>query len=1377
MEIFIALFIVWLVITVVGHGSWVMVRGLFRIIFAAGERPDPLKDQKAADIAATRRVLGRMAERKLLEPSVARKFRDQLRDLESPPAVNPLRPAPSSQDAAHRAYTVAEAVVSEDVGSEEEVVLATLATDASTMSETPGDAAPTEFGRAPASVPASVPTPPGKALGTPDAAPPLPPTPPAPPVLSRSEVIQSFLAAHNIRWGELAAGILIVVCSIGLVISLWSPLVETHRVIPSLIFLGANAAIYAAGLYTLSRWRLRHTSRAVLVIATLLVPLSVLAGLAAAGTSKDAVRLTDPITLVAIALASLVYVFLLYRGGRALAGRWYAIPIAIAVAGPVAVLPLVPASVRNFAGDAGSVVGIGSLAVMLASIYLVRLRRRVDASIGFASGRARLLVMGFGGFSMAVTIGYAAFALSDFGSMAMLSLAVATIPALVAVAGTSRSLMRSARNSTQSMTGAIVCVIMIGLAWTILPPSMIAASWVWKWALVFSTSAAVVGWLFGQSRWLALATLPVGMAATLSSPIWLGHESWESIPFWNRMIGGEPMLASAMVAAVVAAASRFVRGADRREWIGYAAVFWAVVAMLIAAALSVAPLRTLAVAPWWSVTLVLFVGNAVACVLARRHHVWSLTAIGTTVFTWLSVFRPIQWNAPLASPQTWMMTTVAIAATLLLLRELVPRLTSRHSIEWRVMIRSARTWEHASAVASIAAGVIACFAARQDWVFSAATLASASALLLWASTASRSIDVLRLAQLATAALAVVVGYGQFESWLFAKQAWAGATAIWAWSITAGVVAIGWILIRQLATLNLARLNALRVRRLGFMTTWQAAPRKMLDGWLSYAASALTWFGSSWSFAALLVQAAGRDSVAYESGLFPPLAAFAICGVISGWMLRNRMDRQWSMILASSLVVAGAVWGASQVGWEISADAAGQLIVATTLAVAACFVMSKWAFPRWGVTWSKEVAQLSVVVGPVLVAIASVVLLLVGWLDPILEKTYADRFSTSAVAAWWMMAAVALLWNGKQTRSTSPFVSSAILAPAATALVVPAFLLSHPVVWIQVAAIASVIWAAINRTWLGRRAAFAARPAVDGSMIFALVVGTASALLVTLSIVLDIQLLHPVFGPAGFVISVLATVAWCLGWVKMPKRDDGFNPRLAWPIGLSLLVGQIGWLAYMLGLASGVQVIELVAAILFVASAASLFRSRTGCDDVEWLHVGFVAVAVAIIAGFVGTRSDIMPWFALGALSLAGVQVAIRQWFPASSLQLGLSRLLGWIVIVVGGMFLVMRIASAASTPAVWTLLIVWPALWVVVWRLVCRETRDDRAIASRAGMAIPDMEFAALLMLAVVGETALFALSGRHNFQTTVLGDPLLWGRMAAYLAVAASTLTARAVT
>ena len=133
------------------------------------------------------------------------------------------------------------------------------------------------------------------------------------PALSRSEVIQAFLSTHNIRWGEIVAGILIVVCSIGLVRTLWNPLVSTHPLIPSVIFLVANAAITATGLYTLKRWRLRHTSRAVLVISTLLIPLSVLAGIAAVRKESDLLSTSDPLTLVFIAVASILYGRLAYE--------------------------------------------------------------------------------------------------------------------------------------------------------------------------------------------------------------------------------------------------------------------------------------------------------------------------------------------------------------------------------------------------------------------------------------------------------------------------------------------------------------------------------------------------------------------------------------------------------------------------------------------------------------------------------------------------------------------------------------------------------------------------------------------------------------------------------------------------------------------------------------------------------------------------------------------------------------------------------------------------------------------------------------------------------------------------------------------------------
>ena len=105
---------------------------------------------------------------------------------------------------------------------------------------------------------------------------------PPPPVPRRrfGEMMAAFMEERNILWGELVGGLLIVGCSIALVISLRQTLEE----IPYFLFLivGAVAAgLIGAGRYTLSHWKLESTSRGLLVIGTMMVPLSflVLAGL------------------------------------------------------------------------------------------------------------------------------------------------------------------------------------------------------------------------------------------------------------------------------------------------------------------------------------------------------------------------------------------------------------------------------------------------------------------------------------------------------------------------------------------------------------------------------------------------------------------------------------------------------------------------------------------------------------------------------------------------------------------------------------------------------------------------------------------------------------------------------------------------------------------------------------------------------------------------------------------------------------------------------------------------------------------------------------------------------------------------------------------
>ncbi len=104
----------------------------------------------------------------------------------------------------------------------------------------------------------------------------LPAAVPMTPRRAFADVMQAFMEDKNIRWGELISGVLIVGCSIALVISLQTEIQQLSKqfiYLPALMFLLVTAAIHAAGNYTLRRWNLRATSRGVLIIATLLIPI------------------------------------------------------------------------------------------------------------------------------------------------------------------------------------------------------------------------------------------------------------------------------------------------------------------------------------------------------------------------------------------------------------------------------------------------------------------------------------------------------------------------------------------------------------------------------------------------------------------------------------------------------------------------------------------------------------------------------------------------------------------------------------------------------------------------------------------------------------------------------------------------------------------------------------------------------------------------------------------------------------------------------------------------------------------------------------------------------------------------------------------------
>jgi hypothetical protein len=137
-----------------------------------------------------------------------------------------------------------------------------------------------------------------------------------------AEVMQAFMADKNIRWGELIAGLLIVGSAVGLVISLRATLSQAIPYFPALIFMLITLAIYGAGMYTLRRWNLRTTSRGVLTISLLLLPLNFLAAIIMSGPDDRPV--THPVYLLAVVVGLAAGGWITYSAGRALSpfGWW-----------------------------------------------------------------------------------------------------------------------------------------------------------------------------------------------------------------------------------------------------------------------------------------------------------------------------------------------------------------------------------------------------------------------------------------------------------------------------------------------------------------------------------------------------------------------------------------------------------------------------------------------------------------------------------------------------------------------------------------------------------------------------------------------------------------------------------------------------------------------------------------------------------------------------------------------------------------------------------------------------------------------------------------------------------------------------------------------
>lgn len=1418
----------WAIITCVGHASWLA----FEFLFTGPKsppKPSGTPQDLKRDLEATDRVLTRLLGTGLLEPETAIKVRTQLSSLAQlqglvkkprrSPATREVSQQPSSSSSRSHARPTPSASVP--------VKSPRTAPPGALEPKRPTEVSPTEI--SPTSrrqrENATNATNASGATITQTSASDLPPKeiparenpssriiPPSEPALSSSEIIRSFLAAHNIRWGELVAGLMIVVCSIGLVVSLWNTLVSAHRVVPSIIFLAANTAIFGAGLYTLSRWKLRHTSRAMLVIATLLVPLGILAGLARAATDAEAVPLGDPVTLISIMIVGVAYCTLLWMGGKALVRRRAAGPLCLSVAGPAAMLPLVPEMIRHFGTSVYWTIAGGSTGLSIALVWLVRgAFRTKSVALGAASARHRVLTIGLGCFSLAALVGNILY-LSEPSPQRLLSIAIALIPALCAIAATAQTLVSMDRRPKLALAGSVVSFTAFGTLAAILPAALATPQWLWLWAAAASVSLLTVGHALRVRQMIPLSALPVGITTVLTASTWTEGLNWDQLWLWQRMLGGQPMLAAFGVAATVASLSFLLRGeSEKRTGYWIAGVFFAFGA-INAMVLSVAPAAWLGIVPDWAVTVLLGAAG-LGCALAPFFmsksgsektfsigETLGITALPLIVMTWCSILHPISIGQPLAPVKIWLATALAIATTLLFFAEAL----KKHHSAWLTNL-----WHGSVLISCTASFVLSAVLIHSQWAMACWSMFAIAALLLWGASLRRDAIWFWGAQLMTLVAAMVIGWGRFSVPLFHRVGWETAEASYGWSVLFASVAIGWILFREVssgrslilhlssifpsiqhrmvdqASIDRDRPQPSRpektLRRIENRVAWfrqpEIAPLRTMEVFAISAALMMLSIAVGQGFVSMLMEASGSSSLHFYAPVSLALLGFAAsAGML--WIARRHILGAFSpMWMVCG--VGGLIWTSNQIAVRTLTVPNEKLVLSATIAMLGCAVLA-WATRQ---RTASTIAQFSTAI---LLISSSLVLLSSGWLVPILRQVRPDTFSTVTVAFWCTLGAIACGYFGNRLASRRYYLGSVVLTAAATLLIMPLVENKAVVSWFQWSTVAVFCWAGLS-TWVfpsKTEAMVVAR----GAMGFAVVIGVVSGIVTTGWTLVGFAGVD-VFAKSGSMTLVGLTSVFLL-MPAFTKHLGGLGEgnRISWPIVLSLFAGNVSillahfdWVELPLG--------RLLIVVWGVAMIGSIARYivKSSVPVVEWGHSVVMSVVLVVIAM---TRSGVTfyDWVGFVAACCSGIMVTSLAWklgtgesTPNSSYQesnalhfaLG-SRLLGWFMLATGGYFL-MELCSASilSDWERWTIVLAWLGAWILVWRMTAPDAQDteERSWLPLATRVLPDTEVTLVFTLALLGELIVSVVLSDSVARLPGWQSPWLLVRLLFAVAIVATTV------
>jgi hypothetical protein len=383
----------------------------------------------------------------------------------------------------------------------------------------------------------------------------------------------------------LVSGLLIVGCSIALVISLRREIEElSDRFIflPALLFMLATAAIHGAGNYTLRRWNLQATSRGVLIIATLLIPINFLAAIIVTGGESRKLSPFDPLVLSAIAVGILTFGAMAHFASRALMrqGSWR---LLVGVMGTSAGQLLINRLAdrlpdqRAAALSASLLISLPLVAYLIATIAQLRAAAR-RPRIGLTLATDTLLLLGITSFSLAAAIGLL-LSRSDSVRDALAWLSTPLCLPAVVILATGLALHRrvsSRRMATLktvgtalALTGGLMVLAAVLLAWPE-PPLLIAVG---SFSFVSLTLLAAAGRLSA----LHVPAIACGaLACFVGFHLWQGSFAGHEANLPRRMaevffMGRSSVVLTAIACAVGGVAGVFLQQGRRASALSYLA--------------------------------------------------------------------------------------------------------------------------------------------------------------------------------------------------------------------------------------------------------------------------------------------------------------------------------------------------------------------------------------------------------------------------------------------------------------------------------------------------------------------------------------------------------------------------------------------------------------------------------------------------------------------------------------------------------------------------------------------------------------------------------------------------------------------------------------